>query len=659
MTDMMSIAPESQENDNFDIKLKLDKRFCRKLKQLKRKYGEEFELLNGLHNKNLNFTEFIDNFVDKSKNVADSTIDPNANSSTKDICSLIFEMPKAHRKLLSFNKIYYEICKAFGQKAADEWLEDEWSGAMYMHDAFDSSQKSYCFAYDLDELAAKGLYFIGPQACTGPAKHYTTFLSHVFEFISWNANRTSGAVGLPSLLVYMWYFWDKDVKSGYYVKSPEYYRDQGIQEIIHKINQTCLRVNQSAFTNVTIMDHEYLRELFGGRIFPDGSLAIEHIDEIADFEKRFMEIVSSIRSEKMYTFPVITYALLYKDGKFTDEPFARWCSDHNMKWNDANFFNSADVTSLSSCCRLINNFKTLGFINSIGGTALKIGSVKVNTINLMRIALESKSSEEFMKKLKREAELCMKVLHIVRSIIQRNVEKGLLPNYSYKCIDLSHQFNTIGINGMYEAVSKLFPMREDEFHNKFYTDEGLAFACSILDELNEEKDRYIAENKLGYKINIEAVPAERAAVIFAKKDSLLFPEYPEKFQIYSNQWIPLTQKTTIQHKLMLGAKLDVKCGGGQISHINLDAPFKSSEMAWKMLNQIAASGVIYFAFNTKIKTCKNNHAWSGPESKCPVCGEPVATTWQRIVGYITPETSYSKERKAEFSKRFWFNLNDR
>ena len=67
----------------------------------------------------------------------------------------------------------------------------------------------------------------------------------------------------------------------------------------------------------------------------------------------------------MFTFPVITYSLLYQNGKFMDEDFARWCSDHNTEWCDANFFVSEDVTSLSSCCRLINNFSKLtGFINS-------------------------------------------------------------------------------------------------------------------------------------------------------------------------------------------------------------------------------------------------------------------------------------------------------
>ena len=91
----------------------------------------------------------------------------------------------------------------------------------------------------------------------------------------------------------------------------------------------------------------------------------------------------------MFTFPVLTYSLLYKDGKFVDEEFARWCSDHNCKWNDSNFFVSGDVTTLSNCCRLLSDTSKLeGFINSIGGTALSIGSIKVNTINLVHIVYE-------------------------------------------------------------------------------------------------------------------------------------------------------------------------------------------------------------------------------------------------------------------------------
>lgn len=45
--------------------------------------------------------------------------------------------------------------------------------------------------------------------------------------------------------------------------------------------------------------------------------------------------------------------------KFVDEEFARWCSDHNTKWSDANFFMSGDVNTLSNCCRLLSDTSKL------------------------------------------------------------------------------------------------------------------------------------------------------------------------------------------------------------------------------------------------------------------------------------------------------------
>ena len=208
------MSMEETTMSNFYIGLNLDPSFVRCVHYLKDRYGEEFERLNGLHNDNLNFTGFIDNFID-SNNVANATIDGNANANTKDICSLEAEMSKPHKKLLSLNKIFYEIKKKYGYGTAESWLELEWLGAFYLHDAYSASLKSYCFAYDLEDLAMKGLYFVSGFGGGAP-QHLTTFTTQVKEFVSWVSNRTSGACGLPSFLIYSFYFWNKDVKEGFY-----------------------------------------------------------------------------------------------------------------------------------------------------------------------------------------------------------------------------------------------------------------------------------------------------------------------------------------------------------------------------------------------------------------------------------------------------------
>ena len=510
-----------------------------------------------------------------------------------------------------------------------------------------------CFAYDLEPIVKKGLYFIKNNNAQ-PPKHLVTFTDFVGETVSWCSNRTSGAVGLPNFLIYSFYFWKKDCESGHYMLSKDYYRDQEFQRIIYKLNQPYLRVDQSAFTNFSIFDHEYLVALFGGKEFPDGTFIVDYIDDIIEYEKDFMRVCSKIRSENMMTFPVLSFCLLRKNGKFIDEDFAKWCCKHNMQWADSNFFVSEDVTSLSNCCRLVSNVKNLGYFNSIGGTALEVGSVKVNTINLARIAYETNDKDKFLSAIEDRVMLCVQVLDRVRHIIERNIEKGLLPNYTYDLIHLKNQYNTIGIVACWEAVKYLGGVYKDEFGNWNYTEYGLNFAKEILNKIHEAKNKFISDEKIDYQINIEQVPAERCASILQEKDKLLYSNGVYDLPLYGNQWIPLGEKTTLFDKLSSSKELDKACSGGSIAHINIDAPFTNFDMAWELLNKIADTGVPYFAFCTRISACEHNHGFYG--ETCPICGGKKVTTYQRVVGFLTPERNYSNARKEEFKMRDWFKL---
>ena len=934
------------------IDIKLNKDFERNLDVIDEKYGEDFEILNGFHESQLNFSDFVDSFVDK--NVADVTIDANANAHHKDVCSLLGERGKSEDKLFAFNKIFYELKKKYGLRTAKEWLETEYSGGFYLHDAPSTTFKPYCFrgdtkvltkegikslielegkniqvlnknhgwenatvknfgknkllklsverygvvknlyttdnhiwfvkndkgrseiqtkdlkpgmkipfntskvwaqvlpspfgvahgffmgdgdksermranfcgdktallpyftpatvngdeheynvagipkafkelpsldespsylygwlsgyfaadgcvdtkgrctissteikniefardvlcvlgmpvneiryqdrvsnltneegrvytltlsdeylkedffirpthkerfqpnkerkdrswtvvsieetnieedtycvvaeetqsftldnnilthncyAYDLGRLAREGLFFLNDYNYQ-PPNHLTTFLDDVIEFISFMSNRSSGACGIPNILVWTYYFYKKDCKEGYVIKDPDYYIRQCFQKFIYRMNQPFLRVDQSAFVNISIFDRPYYESLFGGLQFPDGSYAIDYMEEFMEHQKIFMEVVSDIRSHNLFTFPVLTYSLLFQDGKFVDEPFARWCSDHNCLWNDSNFFQSNDVGTLSNCCRLLSDTKKLdAFANSIGGTALSIGSVKVNTINLMRIGYETEfNKKKYLALLRKRTTLCCKTLDVIRHIIKRNIEKGLLPNYCEGGIEMSKQYCTVGILGLFEVIEGFGFTARDEFGNVSYTDEGIEFATEIFEVLNDVKDNFTEE----YSFNIESVPAERAAVILCQKDNLLY-EKDDKF-IYSNQWIPLSEKCTIQEKLRLSSILDAKCSGGAIAHINLEKNFPNKDVAWDMLNMIAKNHVFYFAFNTRISECENHHGFVGTDL-CPQCGKPVMDTYQRIVGFLEPRRSYSKDRKREFDTRRWY-----
>ena len=633
----------------MDITLKLTKDFERCLEDLKKKYGEDFEYLNGLHPSQLDFSEFLDKFVEQDT-MADATIDPNANASHKDIRSFMTEKGKSEDKLFGLNKIFLEIKKKWGLRTAKQWLEQEFSKGLYLNDSSTASYFPYCWANDFTRLATEGLFFLN-QYNNQPPKHLTTYFDDVIEFVSFLSNRQSGAVGMPNVLIWAWYFWKCDVENGYYLKDPETYLRQNFQKFIYRLNQPFLRIDQCAFTNVSIFDRPYLESLFGGIEFPDGTFAIDHIEDLIKCQKIFMEVVSETREDNMFTFPVLTYSLLYKDGKFQDESFARWCSDHNMKWSDSNFFVSDNVGVLSNCCRLLSETTKLdAFINSIGGTALSVGSCRVSTINLVRIAYESKfNKKKYLDILRDRVTLDCKALYSMRHILQRNIEKGLLPNYQDGAVELDKQFCTIGGIGMYEVMDMFGLIHTDEFGNKSYSDEAVEFATQILDVINDVKDNFECD----FTFNLEMIPAENCAGVICTADNLLYEQ--NKYYIYSNQWIPLTEQCTIQEKCRLGSLFDKKCGGGCIAHIDIENRFANSEEAWDMLNYVAKNGVIYFAFTTKISVCEDKHAFIGTNT-CPKCGKPVADQYARVVGFYTPVSSYQKIRKREFNHRRWYDV---
>ena len=646
----------------MEINVKLDKNFVTQYNKHQAEFGTEIARLNGFDDGQLSYTDFIDNFIDE-KTVADASIDGNSNVKKKDMRTLLSEMPKPHQKLLSFRKIYYDYQKMYGFKAANEWLRMEWMGQLYMHDGNTASFKHYCFAYDLKDLAEKGLYFDGRKS--EPAEHLITFVDFVKEFISYASNLSSGAVGLPNLIPYMFYFWKKDVEEGYFLRTPEYYAKQNFQRFIYAVNQPYVRDGQqSAFTNTSVFDRPYFEALFGGSEFPDGTFMIDYEEEIIQFQKWYMEVMSDIRSKNMFTFPVNTISLLRKEGNYDldsldayeDKNFAEWAIKHNMKWSDSNIFQDTSISSLSNCCRLKSDIRELGYFNSIGGTALKVGSVKVSTINLARLALDTNSEEEYLEELAHRTLVNVRALDVVRHILKRDVEKELLPNFSYKLVDFEHLYNTIGFIGIYETMKKFGYITEDEFGNTYYIKEAEDFGKKIFDTMRKVADDFIAEIGADYMINTEQIPGETAAAKLMKKDKFFYPDAEiYDLPLYGNQFIPLGIKTTLQERVRIQALFDGFCNGGSILHANIDAPFDTFEKALRMTNYIAQQGVTYFAFNTKIQACEDNHAFYG--TTCPECGKPIATEYTRIVGFYTPIKTWSKERTKEYGLRRWENIN--
>ena len=299
--------------------------------------------------------------------------------------------------------------------------------------------------------------------------------------------------------------------------------------------------------------------------------------------------------------------------------------------------------------------------NSFHGMYEECSEVKTMTVcgreaQWFDYTYQSDNEKDFLIRLRDLTELNLKILDCQRTIIERNVEKGLLPSFTSGLVDFEHLYSTVGINGIYETMKTFGYIRKDEFDNTYYTEEAYSLGRRIFEVIRNSINNFSLDKN--YKFNIEQVPAEQAAAKMLMADKLLYPDkVVEDLPLYGNQWIPLGIKATVLERTKICAAFDSYCNGGSIEHINLDAPFSTFDQAWEMLNWVAQQGVTYFAFNGKVAQCKNYHSFYG--KVCPICGEPVETEYTRIVGFYTPTKSYSKERKAEFKLREWMPLNEK
>ena len=217
---------------------------------------------------------------------------------------------------------------------------------------------------------------------------------------------------------------------------------------------------------------------------------------------------------------------------------------------------TSDIDILIDSCITKTETELTGeeFISSIGGTALSVGSCRVSTINLVRIAYESNCKEKkYLDILRERVLLDCKALTSMRHILQRNIEKGLLPNFQDGAVELSKQFSTIGGIGLYEVMDMFGYIDTDEFGNKSYSDDGIRFATQILDTINEVKDSFECD----FTFNLEFVPAENAAGVMCKADNLLFRDGSND---WSTHWYTI-EYNGVKYKLNHQSQVTVNISG--------------------------------------------------------------------------------------------------
>lgn len=441
--------------------------------------------------------------------------------------------------------------------------------------------------------------------------------------------------------------------------------DISVEDNENFLTSSNLYAHNSAFTNVSIMDKGFMESLFKEYIYPD--FTKPNIDSIIELSKSFFEYYTEINcSEGVFTFPIVTIAIsLNENREYIDSEFVDWAARINSKKSLANIFQDKP-TSFSSCCRLKNDFSEVaseGYHNSFGVGGLSIGSHRVAGLNLPRLAILEKENPNILEE---NLDILHKILYSHRILIKDRIDRGALPLYTTNWISLSRQYSTIGFIGAYEYVC-----------NKgldILTKEGQDSLLNVLNKIENKVLQWKKEEASEKNIyNIEQIPGESMAVRLSEIDYILgynkkpidqvdenidipYLETEKKFDLYSNQYISLTENVSIYERLFVQGVFDKLTSGGAILHINVDDEILISESQFKrLMNAARVLNVTYFAINYSFSECEDGHYLIGKKEVCPICEKNITQQYTRVVGFITPVSSWNKTRKnIEYPNRLMY-----
>lgn len=636
------------------IKLSYDQQFVDLIFHLKSKYGEEIFELEGIASSNLDLPQFARKFFstsEKNKSVSDKSIDSNANiGDDPSVINFTVESVKPYSKLNSLYMLWRESKKLYNTKIANDLIESSIIGDTYINDST-NVLLPYCYNFNTCELAEKGLPRVNKIISTAP-KHLFSFYGQLSNFIVIASNSTLGATGIADILLTTSIYMDrilKNLKDSNFSFASEndcwaYLKDT-IVSFIYIVNQN-FRSTQSAFTNISIYDNEFLKEILDSyKLIIDGELYEARIDIVNKVQEIYLDSFNEILRKTPCTFPVTTSCHAVDENyNVADKDFLKMIAKKNQEFGFINIYAGSSST-LSSCCRLRSE-KNTDYFNSIGGTSSKIGSIGVCTINLPRLAFKFKDNEkEFFENLKDIVWKCQRINYSKRHILKNRIDNKNLPLYTDNFMTLETQYGTIGVNGIYECVT--------EMGYDILNEDGINFQLKIIDIINKEND--IISKKYNMPTNCEQIPGESVSIKLAKKDELF--GYNKVYDIYSNQFIPLVKDANLLDRIRIQGIFDKHFSGGSILHLNVGQRIDNVNDLYDLMISTISKGVIYFAINYVLMQCQNNHmSVENPKNTKCYCGADITDKYTRIVGFLTnTKTWHYIRRNSDFPNRKFYN----
>ncbi|MEM0492846.1 MAG: ribonucleoside triphosphate reductase [Candidatus Thermoplasmatota archaeon] len=550
------------------------------------------------------------------------------------------------------------------------------NGDFHIHDL--GTLGPYCVGWDFKDLLLLGFRGVSGKIESKPAKHFSTALMQVVNYLYTLQGESAGAQALSNFDSLLAPFVRNDNLSYEQVK-------QEMQKFLFNMNVPTRVGFQSPFSNIT-MDLTVPGYMIDEPAIIGGELKD---DTYGDYQDE-MDMINQAFAENMYdgdskgrpfTFPIPTYNIT-RDFKWENDilnPLWDMTAKYGIPYF-SNFINSdmRPDDARSMCCRLrLDNRELRKRGGGLFGANPKTGSIGVVTINMPRIGYLSKDDDEFFERLDKVMVLAKQSLEIKREVIENLTASGLHPYSKFYLSDVyktfgeywKNHFSTIGLIGMNDALYN--------FMGKSIADkEGRDFAVKVLDYMRKRIADF--QEETGNIFNLEATPGEGTSYRLARIDKATYPDIKVYNQeVYRNNGgrnvepyytnstqLPVGYTSDIFESLELQEPLQTRYTGGTVLHIFLGEEHPDPLSVRRLIRRIAEGySLPYYTITPTFSVCPDHGYLSGKHPTCPICQRENKNTecevYSRVVGYIRPVKQWNKGKQQEFKDRRTFDMKER
>lgn len=620
--------------------------------------------------------DYMSNYADSDDNAASSSeTDPNANVTQKNVANLDGEVYKTKNRIIQRQRMKDELNVLYPEVAKQYEIDVE-NHIIYPHDeASVPTLKFYCQADSLYPLMTEGVGNID-GVTPSPPNDLQSFSGQITNLTFLLSSQCKGAVAFGEYFIALNYYIIAEFGDKWYEKldcivtnshckvqrTVRDFIEKAFKQFIYGINQPAgNRSYQSPFTNVSYYDHTYFSSLFGEFYYPDGTKP--EWAAINVLQKMFMKFFNKLRTKQILTFPVETLAMVHDGKDIIDKEYKDFCAEMYAEGHSFFTYISDSADSLASCCRLRNELAENTFNPTSGLTGVMTGSCHVITLNINRIVQDCnkayglkrnggwKENTSFIRDYLISILDRVYKYHIAyKTMLYEQEDKGMFAACNGGYIHMSKLYSTIGINGLNEAARFLgLKVSNNPEYIKF-----LQFILGTIKEAN--KKHSIHDSKRPFLFNSEVVPAESLGGKNYRWDKSQGYWVPEDENLYNSYFFDAHDDTSVLDKMILhGRQTAQYCDGGSACHINLEDHL-SKKQYLKLIEFAVKEGTNYFTFNIPNSKCDDcGYITKHPITECPKCHSKNITQYTRVIGYLRPVKSFSKDRQIEASKRHYSN----